>query len=222
VGLGLATLHGGTAEAGSWSYVKPPGTWFYYGSIDGCAIIGSVPSPTQHPARLYCEVTVTKVESLCSNPATHEVSPGEAATQVVFSSANPINDNDLLTGKNKGKAALCVEITSADADCTTDSGNLLCNRDYCVNPNWHILRVVTTEFRADCQTQACTGTLDTSGNCIGGDWVQKDKQSCECTFPAGYSIDNLPTPCPDPLHPTAECAPYQCFDVATGLACQLQ
>jgi hypothetical protein len=244
-GLSLPVLQGGTAEAGTWSYIKPPGTWYYYGTIDACALIGKVPNPDNHLARNFCGVSVTKVESLCINPAGNTVT-GEAATQLVYYNATPITSGDLLGGKYKGDAAVCGTAGSADADCTTDPGdgseNRLCNSAlYCVNPNWQIQYVMTTEFDVACQTQACqSGITDDSGNCCGKDglvdptatptvcnsvdnstgymqgWAIKDTQTCGCTLPAPYSIENRPEHCQDytdPLNPPENCVPWECYEL---------
>jgi hypothetical protein len=237
VGIGLATLQGATAEAG-WTYVRPPGTWWYYGSIDGCALVSQVRNPEQFPAQFSCEVEVTEVQTLCENPENHKVSPGEAATQVVFVGTNQIDDDDLLNSKdqkNKGKASLCVSIE--DNDCSIDPvtgepRSPLCDPQYCVNPNWHPLDVLTTAFRAKCTTEQCTGD-DPDNPC--DETVLWDTQVCECRLPAGYSVESKPSPCPkecllDPLAPSCSdsCVAYECFELnkdtlqPTGQACAFQ
>jgi hypothetical protein len=232
VAAALITLQGGIAQAacsGGWCYFRPPGTWYYYGSIESCATVVHVRNPERFGARLACTIEVTKVESLCYNPNSHNVVPGEAATQVIFSAANGIGSGDLVSKsqKNKNTAALCASVTSADADCELNPENALCDSKYCVNPNWNIKLVLTSEFRADCQTQACSGTVDDSGNCVGGDWVTKDSQSCECTLPPPYSIENPPEHCENPLDPGPECTAYECWELdeyggRTGNMCALQ
>jgi len=244
VGVGLATLQSGTADAG-WTYVRPPGTWWYYGSIDGCSLIDQVRSVSRFPARLACDVTVTKVESLCDNPAGNEV-PGEASTQVIFSATNPIGENDLADKsdkQNKGMAGLCVSITSADAECGPGSTSELCKNEYCVNPNWHIQRVMSTEFETDCKSQTCAsrivdgsgtcctsaGVNDATGECyMPADWSTEDTQRCSCALPSQYGIENPPQyHCPDPLHPDENCVAYDCWEIdsqgnLTGNECRLQ
>ena len=117
VGIGLAALHAVTAEAG-WSYLRPPGMWWWYGSIHGCGTVTQIRNPEQWPARLTCEVEVTRVETLCRNPAGHDV-PGEAATQVVFFAEDDIDGADLLSDKSKKKkntADLCVTVNDDNCD----------------------------------------------------------------------------------------------------------
>jgi len=228
VGIGLAALHAVTAEAG-WSYLRPPGMWWYYGSIDGCATITQVRNPDQHPAQLRCEVKVTEVESLCENPANHNVLPGEAATQVVFIAENEFDQSDLNSKdqkKKKNRADLCVTID--DDDCSIDPvtgepNSPLCDPEFCVNPNWHPIDVLTTAFLATCTTEQCTGD-DPEDPCA--ETTVRDTQVCECSLPAGYGVDDKPEPCLDPLNPTVECVAYECFRVVDGMttteACGLQ
>ncbi len=227
-GVGLATLQTGTAEA-QWQFALPPGMWWYYGSIDGCATVTQVRNPVQHPAQLRCEVTVTRVQTLCENPNHHLVS-GEAATKVVFVGTNQIDGNELLNSreqKTKNTAGLCVEIDDSDCSIDQDTGlprSPLCNPEFCVNPNWHPIDVLTTEFRATCTTEQCTGT-DPNNPCAVT--VLRDTESCACTLPADFSVENKPTPCADPLHPTADCTAYICQELdadgnLTGNLCQLQ
>jgi hypothetical protein len=212
---GLA-LSGGIGEAGTWSYIKPPGTWFYYGSIDGCSAIGSVPNPDTHPAQFSCEFEVTEVQTLCQNPQNQDVNPGKAATNVTFFAKHQLQQSDILA-KSRGKANACVKVDEM-AD-----GSPLLDDDLCVNPNWHLIGALTTQFKATCRTEQCTGPTDNPCSTT----VVKDTQICQCTLPAGYSIENPPTPCADPLHPDASCTAYQCIEVnaagvPTGGACQLQ
>jgi hypothetical protein len=225
VGAGLAALRGGTAEAGNWAYLRPPGTWFYYGSIDGCAAIGSVPNPDNHPAQLSCEFEITEVATLCQNPQNHDVNPGKAATKVFFTGKHQLEQSDMVT-KTKGKANACVKVDEmADGSPLLDDG-------LCVNPNWHLLGALTTQFQAICRTEQCTGTDNpntTDVNEACNTTVVKDTQRCQCTLPAEFSVDNPPTPCPDPLHPElypTQCTAYQCIEVnasgvPTGGLCQL-
>jgi hypothetical protein len=229
IGVGLATLQTGTAEA-QWQFALPPGMWWYYGSIDGCATITQVRNPEQHPAQLRCEVKVTKVQTLCENPHNHDVNPGESATKVVFVATNQIDGNELLNSKEqkvKNTAGLCVEIDDNDCSIDPETGepsSPLCNDAFCVNPNWHILDVLTTEFVATCTTEQCTGD-DPDNPCA--QTVPRDTESCACTLPAGYSVENPPVPCPDPLHPIPSCTAYICQELdadgnLTGNLCQLQ
>jgi hypothetical protein len=235
-GAALVTLHSGPARAATykcysngWCYVTPPGTYYYYGSIDACATIQQVRNPDQFPAQLYCSIEVTKVESLCYNPNNHNVVPGEAATQVVFSAGNGIGWDDLVdkSQKTKNTAALCAKVTSADADCELYPGSELCNPAYCVNKNWKIKKVLTSEFTATCQTQVCSGTIDSNTGACTGNWATKDTQRCECTLPPPYSIENPPPHCADPLRPTADCVAYECWELdasggRTGNLCMPQ
>jgi len=217
---GLVALGGATGEAGNWTYLRPPGTWFYYGSIDGCAAIGSVPNPDQHPAQLSCDFTVTQIDTLCVNPQNHDVRPGQAATKVTFTGRHQLQQSDLLT-KTRGKANACVKVDD------TAAGSPLLNDSFCVNPNWHLIGALTTQFKATCRTEQCTGTDNpaTPANEACNTTVVKDTQRCQCSLPAGYTIDNLPPPCADPLHPDPSCVAYQCIEVnasgaPTGQLCQ--
>jgi hypothetical protein len=213
VSIGLATLHGITAEAGGWTYVRPPGMWWYYGSLDGCATISKVPNPDTHPALLRCNIALTRIETLCVNPNYNDVRPGEAATQsVVWSKIKP---GDLLNDKgqkNKGKANLCVSLNEVE---DIDPAIL------CVNGNWHPIEdeyddngdltavgALTTEFLAACTTEACS-----DDTCTGPTTV-KDTELCKCTLPSQYSAENPPQHrCADPLHPDDSCTAYQCYEV---------
>jgi hypothetical protein len=223
VGAGLAVLSAGTTEAGNWSYIKPPGTWFYYGSIDGCSAIGSVPNPDTHPAVFSCEFQITEVDTLCQNPQNRDVNPGKAATNVSFTAKHQLQQSDLLT-KSRGKANACVKVDE------TADGSPLLDDDLCTNPNWHLIGVLTTQFETICRTEQCTGTDNPNTPNVNeacDTTVVKDTQRCQCTLPAGYSIDNLPPPCADPLHPDPSCVAYQCIEVnaggvPTGQLCQLQ
>lgn len=219
---GLVALGGSTGEAGNWSYVRPPGTWFYYGSIDGCSLIGSVPNPDTHPALFSCEIQISEVDTLCQNPAGNVV-PGKASTKgVTFIAKHQLQQSDLLA-KSRGKANACIKVDD------TAAGSPLLDDDLCVNPNWHLIGALTTQFLAVCTTQQCTGTDNpaTPENEACNTTVIKDTQRCQCTLPAGFSVDNPPTPCADPLHPDPSCTAYQCVEVnangvPTGGLCQLQ
>jgi hypothetical protein len=221
LGAGLAALCSSTGEAGNWQYVRPPGTWFFFGSIDGCSAIGSVPNPDNHPAQFSCEFTVTQVDTLCENPANHDVRPGKAATKVSFTGKHALEQAD-LDEKNKGKANACVKVED------TALGSPLRNDKLCVNRNWHLIGVLTKQFSTVCTTQQCTGTDNpaTPANEACNTTVIKDTQRCQCSLPAGYSLDNMPLPCADPLHPDPSCTAYQCIEVnasgvPTGAACSL-
>jgi len=211
IGVGLATLQTGTAEA-QWQFALPPGMWWYYGSVDGCATITKVPNPETHPAILRCNVALTRIETLCENPQNKSVSPGEAATQVML--FDTIDPSDLLE-KEKGKANICVGVNEVE-----DLGAEV----LCVNGNWNPVAALTTEFRATCTTEKCTGEDDpnTPEDDTCEQTVVKDTQVCACTLPAQYSLENypenLPDPCPDPLHPTDNCVAYICkaLDPKTG------
>lgn len=225
VGIGLAALHGGTADAG-WTYVRPPGTWWWYGSIHGCGTVTQIRNPEQFPAKLSCEIAVTRVETLCKNPAGQEV-PGEAATQVIFFVDDNIESSDLLNDKSrklKSSADLCVAVE--DDKCP---GSPLCDPAYCVNPNWEPIDVLTTAFRATCSTQTCSTRTVVNGECVDAEgneaaWVQQDTQVCECTLPAGWDVRNKPPTCEDPLG--VGCEPFDCFRVMNGVTtterCSLQ
>jgi hypothetical protein len=222
VGAGLLALTGGNGEAGNWAYIKPPGTWFYYGSIDGCALIGSVPNPDQHPAQFSCEITVTEIDTLCVNPQSQDVTPGVAGTKVTFTGKHQLQLSDLLT-KTRGKANACIKVDDMAA------GSPLLDDSFCVNPNWHLVGALTTQFEATCRTEQCTGTDDpaTPANEACNTTVVKDTQRCQCSLPAGYTVTNLPPPCADPLHPDPTCVAYQCIEVnaagvPTGGTCQFQ
>jgi hypothetical protein len=219
VSVGLVALHAVTAEAG-WSYLRPPGMWWWYGSINGCGTITQIRNPETHPARLSCEVRVTAIETLCDNPAGNEV-PGEAATQVSFFTETDFGDgllNDKDQKKKKNRADVCVAVDEDDCSVVDEDGeplSPLCRDEYCVNPNWHIIDVLTTEFTATCTTQTCsTRTVDEAGNCIDGDWLGQDTQVCECSLPSGWDVRNKPPDCNDDLG--IGCVAYECFRVVDG------
>jgi hypothetical protein len=124
------TMNVAPAQAGNWSFLLPPGMWWWYGSANGCAKIGSVPNPKNRPAVLQCDVEFT--ESYCVNPNGKLVLPGEASRKI--SVTEPIDTKD-LDKKEKGVANVCVSI---------DPG--------CELRNW---TWVATEFEATCTTNAC-------------------------------------------------------------------
>jgi len=220
VGVALATLHAETAEAG-WTYVRPPGMWWYYGSVDGCALIGQVRNPEQHPALLRCDIQLSRIETLCYNPNNNDVRPGEAATKVVV--FNTIDPEDLLDQKgqkNKGKANLCVEVDELSLPAEI----------LCVNRNWIPQAALTTEFLAACTTEQCTGvddptTLDVNEAC--NTTVPQDTQRCACRLPDGFSAEFPPVQCADPRNPDPSCTAYICDELdangqPTGQSCKLQ
>jgi len=207
-GVGLATLGTGTAEA-QWSFLQPPGMWWYWGSVDGCASITKVPNPTTNPALLRCDIQLTRIETLCYNPNNHDVTPGVAGARVLVSSAIKPSD---ITDKKKGKADVCVGVDELSLGAET----------LCVNRNWIPKLALTQEFVATCTTEKCTGT-DPLNPCATT--VVKDTKRCACTLPSGYSFDNMPTPCSDPKG--IGCVPYDCVELdifgnPTANSCQLQ
>jgi hypothetical protein len=234
MGVGIAVLNIGTAQA-QWQYLRPPGMWWWYGSLKGCGTITKVRNPDQHPARMTCRVEVTAIEILCDNPAGNQVW-GEAATQVVLGGKNDIDDDDLLEskkGKKKNRADLCVTIEDGDCIYDPDTGEYnspLCDPEFCVNPLWNPVDVLTTKFTATCDTEQCTGeddpaTPEYNEACDDGNFVVRDTQVCNCTLPPGYGIEDVRdgtlVPCPDPLNPDPDkCVAYDCFDVITGEPCE--
>lgn len=209
VAIGVIGLHG-TAEAGNWSFLQPPGMWWYYGSVDGCAAIGSVPNPDKKPAILKCEIDLKRIETLCENPQNKDVRPGEAATKVVV--FNTIDPEDLLDSKGqkyRGQAELCVgfdEVTSLPADIL------------CVNRNWHPIGALTTEFTATCKTEQCTGEDDLSTPNVNeacNITVPKDTQRCECSLPYG-SVESPPSP-----RTPYSCIEVDAYGIPTGNMCEL-
>jgi len=238
VGIGVAALQRGTAEAGTWVYLKPQGIWSYIGSIENCALITNVQNPANHLGRNFCGVTVTQVQSLCLNPATHDVRPGTAATKLKFFAATDVTSADMIGDKTQGKAAVCGSAPTADADCTVANPDPnLCQNKYCVNPNWFIQQIMTAAFRLDCQTQTCSSNIeDNNHHCctsaginpatnlcyqdaslVNDGWVTKDTNSCACTLPSGISITSPPAyhctdaDLVDPLHPNPQCIPWDCW-----------
>jgi hypothetical protein len=180
VGIGFAALHAVTAEAG-WSYLRPPGMWWYYGSVNGCGTITQVRNPEKFPALLRCDIDLTRIETLCKNPNNHDVRPGEAATRVVVS--NPIDPEDLLNDKGqkkKGTAELCVGVN----ELALDPGVL------CVNRNWNPIAALTTDFLATCTTERCIGEGDDPCELTA---EPEDSLVCECRLPSG-SVEYPPDP----------------------------
>jgi hypothetical protein len=212
LGASLAALCSSTSEAGTWQYVRPPGTWFFFGSIDACSAISGVPNPDTHPAQFSCDLEVTLVDTLCYNPQNHDVAPGRAATKVTFTGKHQLTQADMLT-KKKGRANPCLKVDE------TADGSPLNDNGLCVNRNWILQEVLTRQFNATCRTEQCTGTLDNP--CATT--VVKDTQRCQCTLPAEFDINNQPNHC-DLLHPET-CTAYQCVEVnasgvPTGQLCQ--
>jgi len=209
VGVGLATLQGGIAEA-QWSFAQPPGMWWYWGSFHGCATITKVPNPDAHPALLACDVTVTAVQTLCQNPSFKDVT-GEAATKFKFSGTNKFDTTDLDT-KTKGKANLCANIDDSLAG----------HDELCVNPNWHLKDWLTTQFEATCTTRKCLDAECTSTKIA-------NTQVCQCTLPSEWTVENKPPAC-TPVQALAKdpaCEAYTCIELDgpggnwTGGYCQL-
>ena len=134
------------------------------------------------------------------NPKGFDVTPGEAANKIVMVS-EPVEQEDMsLSKKEKGLANVCVEIKDS-------SFGLECELN-----NWS-LETLVDEFTATCDTQQCTG--DAYDPC--GSTVVKDTQTCHCTLPDGYTLDDPPPPG----------TPYNCVEIGpdgqpTGNACELQ
>ncbi len=202
VGIGLTTLHSGTAEAGNWSYIRPPGMWWWFGSVNGCAKIGRVPNTDKKPALMQCTVEI--LDGVCLNPNGFNVLPGEAARKITVS--EPIDEED-LSEKKKGVANVCLSIDPR-----------------CKLRNWTLF---VEEFEATCTTQQCLGTddpetEDVNEACNTIDLENPaDTQVCHCGLPQGVDVDNA-IPCVDPFDPEEVCTRYECTDVETGDACELQ
>jgi hypothetical protein len=198
VGVGLAALHAITAEAGTWSYLRPPGMWWYYGSVDGCATIGRVPNPEKKPALMNCTIEIAPGDSFCVNPDGHNVLPGEAGRKISVS--EPIEPED-LSEKYKGVANVCVSIAPE-----------------CELRNWNL---VVTEFEATCSTYPCLDAECTSFE----EEDAADTQVCHCRLPLGADFDNLEA-CKDPFDLSEDCTRYECWQVnefgeETDIPCQL-
>lgn len=210
--VGLATMNAVIAEAGGWTYLRPPGMWWYYGSVGGCAKIGRVPNPLKHPAAVQCDVTIVSSHAQCVNPQYHNVLPGEAANKY-FELRETIDPEDMsLAKKEKGVANVCLEIDDENYGVQ------------CKLRNWHP-EVLVTEFVASCTTQEC---LD--ADCLNLSGEVKDTQSCSCELPDGVDFDNVKA-CNDPFDSNEDCTRYQCKEVEynaatevweeTGNQCQL-
>ena len=175
--------------------------WWYTGSLDGCADIGRVPNPTQHPAAMQCDVTIEQLESQCVNPQYQNVLPGEAANKYVEVTA-PITPDDMLSGKHKGVANVCVSVEDEYFGVQ------------CKLRNWHP-EVLVTAFQASCMTKRCIGPGSDPCSVLGD---EEDTQVCECTLGAQWSLDNPP---PDgTAYTCAELDPTTL--TPTGRACALQ
>jgi hypothetical protein len=207
--LGLATAGVGVAQAQddgdpNWIFIDPPGMWWYFGSVNGCGLIGKVPSTTRHPALFQCEATITKFEFCCLNPQNHDVRPGRAGTRVVFIATNPLDQSDLLA-KQKGKAQPCVTVNDSS----------LASPQYCPNPQWtpvacspDLPLVVTTEFEATCRTIECIADNNpqTTDPCNDDapDKVANQQALALCTIQEGYGVENGEIP------PVPGQTPYEC------------
>jgi hypothetical protein len=213
--IGLATQPMGTTQAGNnWTFIQPPGMWWNFGTVDGCASIARVPNPATKPALLRCDITLTQIETLCENP-NGLIVKGEASTKVIAS--NAIDPSDLLQ-KDKGKANVCVQVDEL----------ALGGEELCVNGNWTAVGALTTEFSATCTTEACTGVdnPNTPQNEACNTTVVANTQVCACTLPPGFSVENPPDACADPLNPE-NCTAYICNELdpktlqPTGNQCSL-
>jgi hypothetical protein len=154
VGVSLVAGLGSDAEGHYAGYQTINGYLRHVSSFDCGIKIKGVSNLTQHPALFKCDAIVTRFEILCQNPQDHNVVPGESATQTTFS-VNGLIETENIIDKKKGRAEKFIHI---------DDAVQLLKQEFCVNPNWHPLQVLSTNVTVrystyDCQEDTCASEL---------------------------------------------------------------
>jgi len=176
LGVSLVALLGTGAEAHYQGYIAG----VHVKSLVCTVSLKSVPSLDAHPAITECIVTTGSVEILCKNPAGHDVLPGESATQVTLVDQAPVEQS--VAEKKKGRAHVSVEVDDTP----------LLDPEFCVNPNWIPVAVLTRSLTSEINTYACVGP-DTDP-CSVRELASTVVQQCE--LPAQFNFDNYPNNLP--------------------------
>jgi hypothetical protein len=164
----------------------------HYSSINCTVSLKQVPSLDAHPAETECTVTTGSIEILCKNPKGNLVA-GESATPVTLVAQAPVEQT--VAEKKKGKAHVAVHIDDTP----------LLDPQFCVNPNWIPVAVLTRSLTSEIKTYACVGP-DTDP-CSVRELASTVDQQCE--LPAQYNFNNYPNNLP-PIGTPYDC-PIQTF-----------
>lgn len=178
VGVSLVAGLGSDAEGHLAGYQTINGYLRHVASFDCGIKIKGVSNLTQHPALFECNAIVTRIEILCENPTNHNVAPGESATQATFNVSGLVNQEN-ITDKKKGRAEKSVRID--------DSAQLL-RPEFCVNPNWRPIQVLSTNVTVRYSTYECF-----EETCTLGPPQLAYYEDQECVLP-GFDRNGNPPP----------------------------
>lgn len=175
--VAVVALIAGVAADADAHYTVIGGKLVYH-SLSCEELLKGVKNPDTNPSASKCTVTGTLVETLCQNPANHDVRPGQAATQVTFFGFEPLSSDDF--DKTKGTGSVSVLVTDDPLLGLTD--------DACVNPNWHLIKALVREADVRFDNYTC-GRDDVCGS---ADDVLASISAFRCTLPAWVDFDTVP------------------------------